>query len=48
MLWSQKIKVFTGHKNKNLVQQTLGLTSDHVYQKNVELNINSLIGFIDI
>ena len=29
MLWGQQIKVYTDHKN--LVQDTLGLSSDHVY-----------------
>ena len=30
MLWGQKLKVFTDHKN--LIQDALGLTSDHVYR----------------
>ncbi len=30
MLWGQKLKVFTDHKN--LIQDALGLTSDRVYQ----------------
>jgi ribonuclease HI len=30
MLWGQRIKVFTDHKV--LIQDALGLTSDHVYQ----------------
>ena len=30
MLWGEKIKVFTDHII--LIQDTLGLTSDHVYQ----------------
>ena len=30
MLWGQKLKVFTYHKN--LIQDALGLTSDHVYR----------------
>ena len=30
MLWGQKIKVYTDHKN--LVQDTLGFTSDRVYR----------------
>jgi hypothetical protein len=30
MLWGEWIKVFTGHKN--LIQDALGLTSDHVYR----------------
>ena len=30
MLWGQRIKVFTDHKN--LIQDSLGLTSDRVYQ----------------
>jgi len=30
MLWGQRIKVFTDHKN--LIQDALGLTSDHVYR----------------
>ena len=30
MLWGQVIKVYTDHKN--LIQNALGLTSDHVYQ----------------
>jgi hypothetical protein len=29
MMWGQKIKVYTGHKN--LIQDALGLTSDQVY-----------------
>ena len=29
MLWGQKLKVFTDHKN--LIQDALGLTSDRVY-----------------
>ncbi len=29
MLWGQQIKVFTDHKN--LIQDALGLTSDHVF-----------------
>ena len=30
MLWGQKLKVFTDHKN--LIQDALGMTSDSVYQ----------------
>eukprot|EP00804_Cyclotella_cryptica_P024810 CCRYP_001758-RA/>CCRYP_001758-RA protein AED:0.30 eAED:0.11 QI:0/0/0/1/0/0/2/0/213 len=30
MLWGQRLKVYTDHKN--LIQDTPGLTSDHVYQ----------------
>jgi hypothetical protein len=30
MLWGQRIKVFTDHKN--LIQDALGFTSDHVYR----------------
>ena len=30
MLWGQKIIVYTDHKN--LIQDALGLTSDHVYR----------------
>ena len=30
MLWGQKLKVFTDHKN--LIQDALGLTSDRVYR----------------
>ena len=30
MLWGQKIKVYTDHKN--LIQDALGLTSDRVYR----------------
>jgi hypothetical protein len=30
MLWGQRTKVFTDHKN--LIQDALGLTSDSVYQ----------------
>ena len=30
MLWGQRLKVYTDHKN--LIQDTLGLTSDRVYQ----------------
>ena len=30
MLWGQRLKVFTNHKN--LIQDALGLTSDRVYQ----------------
>ena len=30
MLWGQRIKVYTDHKN--LIQDALGLTSDRVYQ----------------
>ena len=30
MLWGQRIKVFTDHKN--LIQDALGLTSDRVYR----------------
>ena len=29
MLWEQRIKIYTDHKN--LIQDALGLTSDHVY-----------------
>jgi hypothetical protein len=32
MLWGQSIKVFTDYKNKNLMRDALGLTSDQVYQ----------------
>ena len=30
MLWGQRLKIFTDHKN--LIQDALGLTSDRVYQ----------------
>eukprot|EP00804_Cyclotella_cryptica_P008645 CCRYP_007604-RA/>CCRYP_007604-RA protein AED:0.42 eAED:0.42 QI:41/-1/0/1/-1/0/1/0/71 len=30
MLWGQRLKVYTDHKN--LIQDALGLTSDRVYQ----------------
>jgi hypothetical protein len=30
MLWGQRIKVYADHKN--LIQDALGLTSDHVYR----------------
>ena len=30
MLWGQRLKVYTDHKN--LIQDALGLTSDHVYR----------------
>ena len=30
MMWGQKLKVFTDYKN--LIQDALGLTSDHVYR----------------
>ncbi len=30
MLWGQRITVYTDHKN--LIQEALGLTSNHVYQ----------------
>ncbi len=30
MLWGQRLKVYTNHKN--LIQDALGLTSDHVYR----------------
>ena len=30
MLWGQRLKVFTDHKN--LIQEALGLTSDRVYR----------------
>ncbi|KAL7481305.1 hypothetical protein ACHAW6_006990 [Cyclotella cf. meneghiniana] len=30
MLWGQRLKVYTDHKN--LIKDALGLTSDHVYQ----------------
>ncbi len=30
MMWGQNLKVYTDHKN--LIQDALGITSDHVYQ----------------
>jgi TusA-related sulfurtransferase len=30
MLWGQRLKVYTDHKN--LIQDALGLTSDRIYQ----------------
>ncbi len=31
ILWGQKLKVFTDHKNLMLMRDALGLTSDQVY-----------------
>ena len=37
MLWGQKLVVYTDHKN--LMQDTLGLTSDHVYDVSSKIAI---------